>query len=344
MNLGPVSNQTGPEGSGFLRKQRLDRVMSVNVRERDSMRERKRLVVLYHPGAGAGRVAAYINELVRRNGVLAHARSEAVRGADDAADVIERIGSIDPIDTVVAAGGDGTVNFVARALLGQGASASLPLGVVPVGTGNAFAASLGIALQTALRTLANGVPAQIDVIRTTHPQAPLALVSLSTGFEARFIHYYAKRRDRWTRFGAGLTALLCAQRQNTFAMSLVLDDKPVTDWGRPIFNAGLYNLPCYGFGWRPWPDADAFDGRGEAVVCAASREYWRILRRGLRTAPPCDVTDPRWSRWRTARIESRDIWQADGELLLPADFEARIAPAALTVIVPPAVAARSILA
>jgi diacylglycerol kinase (ATP) len=53
-------------------------------------------------------------------------------------------------DAVLAVGGDGTVNEVARALLGTRVS----LGIVPVGSGNGLARALGIPRQPALALLA----------------------------------------------------------------------------------------------------------------------------------------------------------------------------------------------
>src|SRR5215213_9855688 len=63
--------------------------------------------------------------------------------------------------TVVAAGGDGTVNAVASALLGTGKW----LGVLPAGTFNYFAKNLGIPLDVpgAVRTVAEGHATDVDV-------------------------------------------------------------------------------------------------------------------------------------------------------------------------------------
>ena len=61
---------------------------------------------------------------------------------------------------VVAAGGDGTVGTVATQVAGSG----LPLGILPMGTSNDVARSLGIPLDlaAACRTIAEGVPIEVD--------------------------------------------------------------------------------------------------------------------------------------------------------------------------------------
>lgn len=64
-------------------------------------------------------------------------------------------------DTIVAAGGDGTVNAVAAALIGS----SLRLGILPAGTRNHFAKDLGIPLPTAdaVAVIARGFTRTCDV-------------------------------------------------------------------------------------------------------------------------------------------------------------------------------------
>ena len=64
-------------------------------------------------------------------------------------------------DCVVAAGGDGTVSGVAAVLVGTGK----PLGVLPLGTSNSFAAALGISsdVNEALKQLVTLPPRPVDI-------------------------------------------------------------------------------------------------------------------------------------------------------------------------------------
>lgn len=64
-------------------------------------------------------------------------------------------------DAVVSAGGDGTVNAVASALVGG----DVPLGVLPLGTLNHFARDIGMPddLPAAVRLIANGQAQRVDV-------------------------------------------------------------------------------------------------------------------------------------------------------------------------------------
>lgn len=73
------------------------------------------------------------------------------------------------VETIIAAGGDGTLNEVVRGLVGAGASAQeLPtLGICPLGTANDFAVAAGIPLDplAALRLVATLPARPIDVGR-----------------------------------------------------------------------------------------------------------------------------------------------------------------------------------
>lgn len=72
------------------------------------------------------------------------------------------------IATVVAGGGDGTVNAVATALVGSGHEALPSLGLLPLGTANDFARGLGLSrndLLAALRTVVECPPRPVDLGR-----------------------------------------------------------------------------------------------------------------------------------------------------------------------------------
>jgi YegS/Rv2252/BmrU family lipid kinase len=66
--------------------------------------------------------------------------------------------------TIVAAGGDGTVNEVVRGIDRADGLSAVTLGIVPLGTGNNFARQLGITdLETAFRVLETGRRRRIDL-------------------------------------------------------------------------------------------------------------------------------------------------------------------------------------
>lgn len=83
------------------------------------------------------------------------ARGDAERFAREA--------RLDRVDLVVAAGGDGTINEVVNGLIGS----EMPLGIIPLGTANVFAAEIGFPMtaHAVATTLAHGVAAPVYVGR-----------------------------------------------------------------------------------------------------------------------------------------------------------------------------------
>jgi lipid kinase YegS len=75
------------------------------------------------------------------------------------------------VEVVVAAGGDGTVNEVAGGLLSGSESTKTAMAVIPYGTANDFATSMGIQKGDPLKSLrlaASGAATAIDVGRVNH--------------------------------------------------------------------------------------------------------------------------------------------------------------------------------
>ncbi|MCS7005491.1 MAG: diacylglycerol kinase family lipid kinase [Cytophagales bacterium] len=95
------------------------------------------------------------------------------------------------ISKIVAVGGDGTVNEVARALI----HSSSTLGILPVGSGNGLARHLKIPmkLQGALNLILHGKPVSIDVGYVN--ERPFFCTS-GLGFDALVSYYFDKATSR----------------------------------------------------------------------------------------------------------------------------------------------------
>jgi len=102
-----------------------------------------KLLLVFNSTAAAGRAARLLP------GVLSalQAFSEVVvintRGAGDAVQQVA-LADLADFDAVIAAGGDGTLFEVLNGLYQQDQALRIPLGLIPVGTGNAFARELGL--------------------------------------------------------------------------------------------------------------------------------------------------------------------------------------------------------
>lgn len=245
--------------------------------------------------------------------------------------MLDRVRDSDAV--AVAVGGDGTANMVASAVVHEGASRAM--GVLPFGTGNAFAHSLGLGTtESAVRALHGGRTRAIDVLRTDHGAMPLALVSVSCGFEARHIQRYTQLR-RWTRPVAAAVALMTTAPRTSRGVCLMVDGQELAAADDAVYNAGIYNHRCYLGGRTVWPDADPGDGTAEAVVFRSARAYGRALMRGLRTASPAaSAGDPAWTRCTRAVFESDGPVQIDGETVACSRIGVEVDGGALLVLVP----------
>lgn len=116
------------------------------------------------------------------------------------ADIVRRGADM---DLVVVCGGDGTINAAARGIMAVGK----PMGILPLGTANDLARTLGIPPDPvgAAEIIAAGVTRRIDIGDVNgHPFFNVASVGLSAEL-ARSLTAETKRR--WGRFGYAVAAV-----------------------------------------------------------------------------------------------------------------------------------------
>ena len=119
---------------------------------------------------------------------------EFTNGPGHATDLAKE-GSKRNFDLVVAVGGDGTLNEVARGLL----NSKTPMGIIPKGSGNGLARHLGISMkiERALDQLLTGKVVQMDTFRLN---GKLSLNVSGIGFDGHIANLFAKKKQRgfWT--------------------------------------------------------------------------------------------------------------------------------------------------
>jgi diacylglycerol kinase (ATP) len=136
--------------------------------------------------------------------------------------------------TVVAAGGDGTLNEVLNGLAPQQGDDFPPLrlGVLPFGTGNDFVRSLGIPgdAEAALRSLDAGRRHRVDVarVRFADGRRRYFLNMSAGGFSAAVGEAMdADGKRRWGALAYALSAAQVLSELRPFASHLVLDGEPL---------------------------------------------------------------------------------------------------------------------
>ncbi len=174
-------------------------------------------------------------------------------------------------DLVVAVGGDGTVNEVARGLLGTPAA----LGVVPVGSGNGLARALRIPLrpEAALAALEAGDRRRIDVgFVNGRPFLNVAGV----GFDAAVGHAFHESGRRGRRRGLLGYLRLCLAELRTYRPPRLVVEVGAERVELSAFVVTFANGPQYGSAAVINPGARLDDGRLE-IVLFESGPWWRLL-------------------------------------------------------------------
>jgi YegS/Rv2252/BmrU family lipid kinase len=163
------------------------------------------------------------------------------------------------VHTIIAWGGDGTINEVASVLGGTNAA----LGIVPAGSGNGFARALRLprAPAAAIDGALLGVERLIDVGELNGLMfVNIAGIGLDARIAERFNACEQGKRGMGPYFRIGLRE---AFRYSPEPVELALDGEPITS--RPLLVA-FANGAEYGSGACIAPHARLDDGRLEAVI------------------------------------------------------------------------------
>lgn len=119
----------------------------------------RNIVFIVNPNAGK-RISERIISTIRRE-LPEHVRHQVIiwKDKDNFGEITELLQTGNFTDAV-AVGGDGTVNYVAKTIL----NTDMTLGIIPVGSGNGLARSLGISMNTeeAIRQIVKGRITRID--------------------------------------------------------------------------------------------------------------------------------------------------------------------------------------
>ncbi|HYW50386.1 MAG TPA: diacylglycerol kinase family protein, partial [Gemmatimonadaceae bacterium] len=243
---------------------------------------------------------------------------------------------LDDDEVPAAVGGDGSFNALVTLMLGRG-ELNRTLALIPFGTGNATAHTLGLRSSAiAMQALERGTTTTIDVMRTSIPDTPVALVSCSTGFESNFLQRYSSVRQT-SREWAGVSALLMNAPRQVTGVSLTIDGEA---WVHPferVHNVGLYNIPHYAFGKVMWRGMQPDDGLAIAAKVSSPLWYWHLMARGMtapadRNAAEGTLPGVRTRRWHSAELRSPMRLQVDGEFTTATEASLTVQPRAVTVI------------
>ncbi len=242
-------------------------------------------------------------------------------------------------EAVVVAGGDGTVHLAIQELAGTG----IPLGIIPIGTGNDLAATLGLRqldVDAAADTIAAGKSRLIDLARVTRTDGTTAHFGsvLASGFDSRVNdRANAMRFPRGgSRYNIAILIEFLTLRGIAYEVDLVLADGSHERVVGDLVMATVGNGSTYGGGIPICPDADPADGILDVTLVrtAGRLRLLRLLPRVYRGTHK-SIDEVSTYRVRSVRLSAAGVTAyADGDPIGELPLAIDVAPGALRVFTP----------
>lgn len=236
----------------------------------------------------------------------------------------------DRVDLVIVGGGDGTLNAAIEGLL----DTQLPLGIIPLGTANDLARTLGIpqSIPQACQIIAVGYSQRIDVGRVNHKHFfNVASLGLSVQITKQLDK---KLKRRWGVLAYAVTAMRVIWQARPFHAQIRLGDKSISV---KTVQIAVGNGRYYGGGMTVADDAAINDQRLD-LYSLECQHWWQLL---LWLPAMRLGTHSGWDGIRT--LEGQEFMvstrkplpiNADGEIVTQTPAKFRLVPKALAVFVP----------
>ena len=291
-----------------------------------------KVFAVLNPAAGQETQESVRDALARRLGAshIPYEVHETVEG-DRLGDIV-RARLRDGFDLVVAAGGDGTVSGVVDGLVGS----SIPLCIIPTGTGNLIARELGIStkLDEAVALIGGATGSRrIDAMRIG---GRIFILNASVGVTASVVSSATTSlKNRFGRFAYLWGILLKMFRWRSRYLAVMVDG--IADEYRAIevsiMNCAMVPKALYSKG----PTIRVDDGHLDVFVVGMKtvRDYPGLIF-NIVAGRPFDFL------WRFIKVEKRATIrsnvplqvQADGDIVGTTPIEIEVVPGAVVVLVP----------
>jgi len=267
--------------------------------------------------------------LLREEGVTIHVRVTWEKG--DAARYIKEACDLG-VETVIAGGGDGTINEVATALIVVPEAGRPALGILPLGTANDLATSAGIpeSLDKALQLAIAGKATAVDIARVNDDTC---FINMATGgFGTRIT---SETPEKLKGALGGVSYLI----HGLVRMDLLKPDTcEITGenfhWQGDALVIGIGNGRQAGGGQQLCPDALINDGQLQLRIFSANELLPALLTTLTNPEESPNVIDGQ-SAWFEVAAPNGMTFNLDGEPLSGERFRISLLPGALRCRLPP---------
>ena len=288
----------------------------------------KRVLAVLNPSSGKGRgeeLADTVRDVLLRHGA-AEVEARTTQGPEDAF-AWAAGAAAEGYELVIAGGGDGTVTAVAHGVHRSGAG--MPIGILPLGTGNGMARVLGLPLEpeAALEALVEGRVVPVDAVEVTS-HSTISLLFLGAGLDAKI----NRDADAEQKARLGALAYLKATLENlrgakNHDLRVRIDEEEHAFRGHTVSVLNATRLDVMGL--RLGPDSEADDGTLKVTVLRSLRlltSLGQLLRLVSKESSRSELREAK-----RVRVEARPPLpvQVDGDVIGETPLEALILPAAL---------------
>ena len=158
---------------------------------------------------------------------------------------------LNDMDTIIAIGGDGTINEVSSQLIGS----KTKLGIISLGSGNGFARHLKVhkSLDESIQIIKNNTPILVDSCKVNQ-QSYVNIAGIGIDGKVAYLTRNNSKRGLWPYVKATISA---GFSYGAFEAELCYDNKCIYGKYKAIVIA---NGPLYGFNFQIAPQASVQDG------------------------------------------------------------------------------------
>ena len=235
-----------------------------------------RLLMVFNPHAGAGRAARLLPGVRSALETFATLDVLLTGGAGDATRLVAKA-DLRTYDGLIAAGGDGTLFEVLNGLYTHDKAQRIPLGLVPVGTGNAFARDLGLLpgdWEKAVGLIRTGGLRPVDVGRVQMPSETWYFLNIvGVGLPVDAMNLAAKLKFLGNS-AYSLAAFWRVIKLKKYPLSIEIDGKIIK---QDSMFLEISNTRYTGTSFLMAPDAVLDDGLLD-VTLLGTLSRWRLLR------------------------------------------------------------------
>ncbi len=273
-------------------------------------------------GQGAGaKFGARVTQFFNEHGIPYRIISGA--SAAHTADALKQFLAVEPCEGVVAVGGDGLAHLVLQQL----AQTTIPMAVVPAGTGNDFYRALGWPLddlEMVLQKILFSPAAPIDL---GYVDGEWFAAIMSTGFDS-LVNERANKM-KWPKgrmkYNVAILRELLSFRPRHYEINI--DGLAISTQAMLI---AIGNGSSYGGGMKACPGADLHDGLFDIMILSPISKF-EFLRVFPKVYAGSHVTHPavRIYRGQSISIEAEAVAYSDGERVGPLPVKAECIPGAL---------------